>query len=130
MSIPPKTRPSGDGERAAISGYRPQYEIAASIILHHLRRGTLEWIKLADPDAGKMDDFQIATHGRLDAYQIKWGQYSSNVTYKSFISSSKDNEAPLLQLANGWKTLCNSNRDRKVVVHWLDFSLLFSQLNV
>ena len=111
--------PSGNGERAAISGYQPQYEVAASMILHHLRRGTLEWIKLADPDAETMDDFQIATPGRLDAYQVKWSQYSSNVTYRSFITSSRDNEAPLIQLVKGWKVLCNSNPERQVVVHWL-----------
>ena len=99
MSILKRTRPSGDGERAAISGYRPQYEVAASIILHHLRKGTLEWIKLADPDAGAIDDFQIATSGRLDAYQVKWSQYSTNITYNSFISASNDKEAPLQQLA-------------------------------
>ena len=84
MSILKRTRPSGDGERAAISGYRPQYEIAASIVLYHLRNGTLEWIKLADPNAGSIDDFQIATPGRLDAYQVKWSQHSSNVTYNYF----------------------------------------------
>lgn len=119
MSILKRTRPSGDGERAAISGYRPQYEVAASIILHHLRKGTLEWIKLADPDAGAIDDFQIATPGRLDAYQVKWSQYSSNVTYNSFISASKDKKAPLQQLAEGWQKLRELNPNRSVVVHWL-----------
>ncbi len=119
MSILKRTRPSGDGERAAISGYRPQYEVAASIILHHLRKGTLEWIKLADPDAGAIDDFQIATLGRLDAFQVKWSQYSSNITYNFFVSASKDKKAPLQQLAEGWQKLCELNPNKNVIVHWL-----------
>ena len=119
MTAPKNNKPSGDGERAAISGYFPQYQVAASIILQHLRKGTFEWIKIADPNAGSMDDIQIASPGRLDAYQVKWSQYSSNVTYNNFISPSKDKEAPLLQLAKGWTTLCNSNSNRQVWVHWL-----------
>lgn len=119
MPIRKIKKASGDGERAAISGYLPQYEIAASKILHHLRTGELEWIKIADPEAESIDDFQIATPGRLDAYQVKWGQYCSNVTYNHFISKSTDKEAPLLQLSKGWKVLSKINPDRQVVVHWL-----------
>lgn len=112
-------RASGDGERAAMSGYRLQYEIAASLILHYLRTDTLEWIKLVDPEAASIDDIQIATPGRLDAYQVKWSQYSGSVTYNHFVSDTKDEDSPLLQLAKGWAGLRKSNPDREVTVHWL-----------
>jgi hypothetical protein len=29
----------------------------------------LEWVRLADPEAGRLDDFQIGTPDRVDAVQ-------------------------------------------------------------
>lgn len=63
-----------DGERSAMIGYVPQYKVAANFIYTALLDGTLEWIKIADPEVGRVDDIQIATTGRLDAYQVKWGE--------------------------------------------------------
>lgn len=62
---------SGDGERTAMLGYVPQYEIAAGLIYEALLDGTLEWFRVADPKAGSLDDILIATTGKLDAYQVK-----------------------------------------------------------
>ena len=62
--------PPAMGERRAIGGYHPQYRVAAGLILRGLRDGTLEWIRVADPEAGRVDDFQIATANSLDAYQV------------------------------------------------------------
>ncbi len=68
------TKP-GEGERRAVGGYRPQYLVSASLILEALEQGDLEWIRVADPSAGRVDDMQIATTGRIDAYQVKWARY-------------------------------------------------------
>ena len=61
-----------DGERRAMIGYYPQYTVSASIVLKALMDKTLEWIKVADPEAGRVDDFQLGSHNRIDAFQIKW----------------------------------------------------------
>ena len=60
------------GERAAISGYSAQYIVAAEIIYEHIKRGSLDWIRLIDPEAGRVDDVVIGSTGRVDAYQVKW----------------------------------------------------------
>src|SRR4051812_7397732 len=99
-----KTKP-GEGERRAMSGYRPQYLVGAGAILEKLKSGDLEWIRVADPEVGRVDDLQIASTARLDAYQVKWVQYSGAVTLHDLISP-KDNKPPLIaQLADGWQRL-------------------------
>lgn len=65
------TTPPSEGERRALSGYVPQYLVAAELILQRLRQGDFEWIRLVDPQVGQVDDIQIATGGRVDAYQVK-----------------------------------------------------------
>ena len=73
-------RPS-EGERAASSGYHAQYNLSACIIYRHLREDSLEWIRLADPDAGRVDDCLIGTSLKVDGYQIKWRRDGGNFTF-------------------------------------------------
>lgn len=63
----------GDGERRAIRAYGAQFRVAASLIYQELWDGNLEWIRLADPEAGRVDDIQIGTPGRIDAYPNRVG---------------------------------------------------------
>ena len=70
-----------EGERRAIGGYYPQYRISASLILRSLRDGSLQWIRIADPEAGRIDDFQIGRQSRVDAFQMKWSRYPANFTF-------------------------------------------------
>jgi hypothetical protein len=107
------------GERAAITGYFAQYRISAGIIIGSLRRDDLRWIKIADPAAGKVDDFQICTVKRVDAYQIKWSQHPGNITFGKFTNSSDSELSLLRQLAEGWKLLKQANPSERVVVHLL-----------
>jgi len=80
----------GDGERTAMLGYVPQYEIASQIIYDALLDGNLEWFKVADPEIGNVDDIQIATNGCLDAYQVKWAEFTRDeFSFNSFVRSSK-----------------------------------------
>ncbi len=48
------------GERDAQTGYYPQYKLSAEIVVRSIRRPDLLWIAIADPKAGRVDDFQIA----------------------------------------------------------------------
>lgn len=110
------TKPS-DGERRAASGYRPQYLVGASLILKALDQGDLEWIRVADPEAGRVDDIQIATTGRVDAYQVKWSQYGGTVTWRNLTQSTNEEPALFKQLAHGWEKLRETHPNRRVVVH-------------
>ncbi|PHR00374.1 MAG: hypothetical protein COB29_15835, partial [Sulfitobacter sp.] len=112
-----ETNPA-DGERRAIRAYGAQYRVAAKLIYDALLNGTLEWIKIADPEAGRVDDIQIATHGKLDAYQVKWNDFAKAVTYNEIISDTTDGNPNLIaQLADGWCRLKELHNDRNVYVH-------------
>ncbi|WBA58356.1 hypothetical protein O7C57_07230 [Providencia sp. 21OH12SH02B-Prov] len=115
---------SGDGERIAMLGYVPQYEIAAGLIYEALLDGSLEWFRVADPDAGSLDDILIATTGKLDAYQVKWAEYVESISYADFVrdSTTKQGDEKLSlfrQLAEGWKHLNKNYKERTVKVHLL-----------
>ena len=111
-----RTAPA-EGERAAIGGYHPQYRLSADTILQSLRHETLEWIRLADPTAGRVDDFQIGTPGRVDGYQVKWSRDGGNFTFRDLTAPDGDTPCLIAQLADGWKTLRQSHATRRVVVH-------------
>jgi hypothetical protein len=106
-----------EGERRAAAGYNPQYKISAKMILEALKRGDLEWIRVADPEAGRVDDCQIGTTARIDAYQVKWSQYPGATTLNELIKGSREEPSLISQLADGWKTLRNIYPQRRVVVH-------------
>lgn len=110
------TRPA-DGERAAVGGFSAQYRVAADLIYRSVWNGRLEFIRLADPEAGRVDDIQIATPGKLDAYQVKWSAQPSSFTLSDLISPNGKKPALIKQLADGWKTLKTSNVSREVRVH-------------
>jgi len=115
---------SGDGERTAMLGYVPQYEIAASLIYEALLDGSLEWFRVADPDAGSLDDILIATAGKLDAYQVKWAEYTQAISYADFVrdgATKKGDEKLSLfrQLTEGWADLNENYKERTVKVHLL-----------
>lgn len=81
---------SSSGERAAIVGYSAQYFIAAEQIYAALLAGQLEWIALADPAAGRVDDIQVATPGKIDAYQIKWGEQVGSISFNDLTTGEGD----------------------------------------
>jgi hypothetical protein len=103
------TRP-GEGERRAMGGYHPQYLGAASLILTHLRDGSLQKIRLADPDAGRVDDFQLESLARIDAYQMKWEVYPGAFSFRDLLAIFPD-------LAEGWKALRKRYPSQRIVVH-------------
>ena len=113
-----RDHPPALGERAAKGGYHPQDRLSAQIILTSLRRDTLEWIRLADVTAGRVDDFQLASPGRVDAYQIKWTFDGGSFTYRELVSEAAGNPSLIAQLADGWTRLKNSHPQRRVVVHF------------
>ncbi len=113
---------SASGERAAIVGYSAQYRIAAEQIYTALLAGQLEWIALADPTAGRVDDIQVATPAKIDAYQIKWGEQVGSFGFNDLTSGEgdpgdSDSHGLIGQLAGGWRRLKASNPECRVIVH-------------
>ena len=110
-------RPPAEGERSAISGYHAQYRISASLILRALREDRLQWIRVADPKAERVDDIQIGSPSRVDAFQVKWSLYGGNFTFSNLIKP-KDNKPSLIaQLADGWTRLQKTHPGNRIVVH-------------
>jgi hypothetical protein len=62
---------SGEGERRAMRGYVPQYELAARLIYESIAAGNLKWVGLADRRAGHFDDVVLGLSNRVVAYQLK-----------------------------------------------------------
>ena len=111
--------PPAMGERRAIGGYHPQYRLAAGLIIRGLRNGTLEWIRVADPGAGRVDDLQIAAGGLLDAFQVKWSRFPQTFTFNDLVKPSIDRRSLIQQLTDGWQRLRAANPIRSVTVHLL-----------
>ena len=106
-----------DGERSAASGYRAQYLVGASIILDMLEKGDLDWIRVADPEIGRVDDLQIGSTARVDAFQVKWEQYPGTITLHDITKINGSAPPIFTQLAEGWKCLQENYPAKRVVVH-------------
>jgi len=100
-----------------MSGYVPQYKVAASITFHHLRDGTLKWVRIADPEAGRVDDFQVGSESRVDGFQVKWSQFGGPFTFKDLVGETPGSPNLLAQLAEGWTRLRAAHPGHRVVVH-------------
>lgn len=105
------------GERDAQTGYYPQYKLSAEIVVRSIRRPDLLWIAIADPKAGRVDDFQIAAGRTIDAYQFKWSRYGGNFSYVDLTKGSGSAPGLIKQLADGWSKLKEQNLGFRVVVH-------------
>lgn len=105
------------GERNAVTGYYSQYRVSAALVIRTLREGSLSWIAVADPKAGRVDDFQIANDQRVDAYQFKWSRYGGTVSFNELIRVSESTPSLIRQLADGWKRLGATYHRQCVVVH-------------
>ncbi len=107
----------GEGERRAVGGFYAQYRVSASLILAALSSRLLRWIRLADPEAGRVDDLQIGGENRVDAYQAKWARYGGNVSFRELTTGTGEDPSLIEQLADGWKRLRDAYRSRRIVVH-------------
>ncbi len=105
------------GERNAVTGYYPQYRVSAALVIGGLRSGNFRWIAVADPQAKRVDDFQIAVANRVDAYQFKWSRYPGNFTFNDLVKTNEKSPSLINQLAEGWKHLKKLNSSERVVVH-------------
>ena len=101
---------SASGERAAIGGYLPQFDEYAWFVYLNLINRELDWIRVADPKAEKLDDIQYATHSEIHAYQVKWSIAGANISYNDFIKL-------LPEIISSWKSIKAANPNKKVFAH-------------
>jgi hypothetical protein len=105
-----RVRPPASGERAALAGYVPQYEVAAGLLLRSLTEDSLDWLAVLDPEAGRLDDFQLATTDQLDAFQVKWSQAGGQLAWSEL-------RAYLVDLVADRRRLGEQHPDRRVIGH-------------
>jgi len=103
-----------EGERRAAIGFAGQYGLAARVVYEHL--STLEWIHLADPDAGIADDFQFKAGASRHALQVKWSQYPESFTWGALTGGSNASDALIAGLARAW-TAISKTWDGPLTVH-------------
>jgi len=101
---------SASGERSAIGGYLPQFDEFAWFVYLNLINEKLEWIRVADDKAEKLDDIQYSTHSELHAYQVKWTIADANISFANFTEL-----IPLI--TSSWKSLKTNNPSKKVIPH-------------
>ncbi len=82
------------GERRARWGYGYQDKVATERILSFLRRdlrdGTtvFEGVRLADPEAGRVDDFVLVWKESVEGNSIKWSEGATGFTWGELIGAS------------------------------------------
>ncbi len=101
---------SASGERAAMGGYLPQFDEFAWFVYLNLINKKLEWIRIADPKAEKLDDIQYSTHSQIHAYQVKWTIAEANISFANFTDL-----LPLI--TSSWKNLKTANPSKKIIPH-------------
>lgn len=102
-----------------MGGFTGQYRLAGARAYAALRQGELLWVRLADPAAGRVDDFQIGTNGRVDAYQIKWSRFAGTLSFRDFTRDQVDAPSYVAQLADGWARLRSVHTGARIVVHFV-----------
>ena len=113
-TTPITIKPSAKGERAAMGGYKPQYDEFARCVYDCIVDDSLEEIRVADDEefVGKLDDICYVTTSEVHAYQVKWTTVNEHITYKDFCNY-------LRGIVDGWRKLCVLYSNKAVVAHLL-----------
>jgi hypothetical protein len=106
----------GEGERRALRGLIPQYEIAASLIYDALAAGTLRWIGVADRKARKFDDCVLGLQDRVVGHQVKTSASPKAVSLPTLLLGSTQ---LIKSLAEGWQALHLADDGRPAELRYL-----------
>ena len=122
MSIPSSKSPESEapamGERRARWGYGYQDRVATERILDFLRSdlragpSVFEGVRLADVNAGRVDDFVLVWKDSVEGNSIKWSAAAAAVTWGELVGQS----GLLRELADGWQRLRSRWSGRTVTV--------------
>jgi len=93
-------------------------KVLCSIILDRLQKQDVVWVRIADPHLRVVDDLQISTKSRIDAYLVHWSEWPDTLTLEDLTSDDDDKPCMVRQLAEGWQRLSKQYR-LPVTVHLL-----------
>jgi hypothetical protein len=116
LSVP---EPPAMGERRARWGYGYQDKVATAQLLDlvraDIRNGTshFEGVRLADLQAGRVDDFVLVSDTAVQGNSIKWSAAATPMNWGDLIGA----DGLLRELAEGWNRLTQSWRDRGLTVY-------------
>lgn len=101
------------GERAAMGGYKPQYDEFARLVYTYLLKDELVSIHVADDKVGTLDDIYLEARDEIHAYQMKWSLDDGAVlSFAGFKDIFGD-------IANGWKQIKDANPRKRVIPHFI-----------
>ena len=106
------------GEKRARWGFGYQDKVATERILNSLRKdlrdGTtaFEGVRLADIEAGRVDDFVLIWKESVEGNSIKWSAGAADFTWGELIGAS----GLLRDIADGWKHLRNHWKEHTITV--------------
>lgn len=92
--------------------------VVCSIILDRLRKQDVAWVRIADPEARRVDDLLIAGRSRIDAYLIRWSEWAETLSLADLVEEADGKRCLVKRLASGWKKL-KRQYNLPVVVHLL-----------
>lgn len=107
------------GERAALRGYRWQYDHIAARVYNALLDSDLESLRLTDPKAGRVDDLVLIRTGRVDCYQFRSVEHDRALTFNNLVRNQRTRSggnAPSLlrSLADGWRRMRKQSSNVRV----------------
>ncbi|MGO9484002.1 MAG: hypothetical protein ACLPX9_05385 [Rhodomicrobium sp.] len=106
----------GEGERRAQRGFQAQYASSAALIYASLMRNELDWLGVADRQAGILDDLVLGLKGKVVGHQIKSAQFPTPFSLRTLmLGASKTFQ----KLVTAWKILCNQFRDVGIEVRFV-----------
>lgn len=110
--------PPAMGERRARWGLAYQDKVATKLILDELKRNLttsgykLTGVRLADLEAGKVDDFVLVWEDRIAGHSLKWSAEATPLNWGELIGAS----GLLKELADGLKRLRTKWKNRSIKV--------------
>jgi hypothetical protein len=115
------TTSPASGERAALRGYRWQYDHIAALVYDALIEDDFVSLRLTDPSAGKVDDLVLVTRDSVNGYQFKSSEFDGFITFRQILANQHTRSGQLAPsfvqaLADGW-TLLRQQHDVPVRVH-------------
>lgn len=105
--------PPAEGERRAQRGYGRQYESSAAAIYAELNQGDLQWIGLADPQAGIADDLVLGLSGRVVGHQFKSSRFPESFRVSTILTGA---DGLLLGLIQAWQSLRQAHPGQEVEI--------------
>lgn len=112
---------AAQGERSALIGIIPQYELCAREVFRSLQEGDFEWVEIQSEDADKVDDYVVSTNQTVLAAQVKNSDAPKNWTLAAIAKPLKTTakgvaSSLFLEQFNAWVKLSEIHAPKVVRV--------------